>query len=227
MTFMKSRLLSFIAAFLLGSIHQAHSGIQSVRNESNKWESSIVSFEQNDRLHPPPARAILFIGSSTIVRWKSLESDFPGLPILNRGFGGSEISDINTYADRIVFHYAPPKIFFRAGSNDLHAGKSPRQVFDDFQQLASRVRAKLPETEFFYIALAPAIDRKSEAEVTRELNEMIRNSIKQLPHFHYIDAWSVTLDSSGNLRPELFQADKLHLNERGYKILADRVRPYL
>ena len=212
---------------VISPLVSARSAGAPVPDDPGKWESWIASFEQSDRLHPPPRNAVLFIGSSTVVLWKSLARDFPGVPIINRGFGGCEISDINRYADRIIFPYAPQKIFFRAGSNDLHAGKLPVQVFADFKKLAERIRTELPGTEFYYIALAPSISREKEAEATKKLNELIRDYVSRMPRFKYIDAWAVTLDASGKLRAELFLPDKLHLNQHGYMILADQLRPYL
>jgi lysophospholipase L1-like esterase len=43
----------------------------------------------------------------------------------------------------------------------------------------------------------------------------------------FVDAYDVSLTSDGQGRPELFIADKLHFNAHGYKLLAERVRPYL
>jgi hypothetical protein len=99
----------------------------------SKWEPAISAYEQADRTNPPPRNALLFIGSSTIVRWKSLAQDFPDQKVINRGFGGSEIGDSTHFADRIVFPYQPRKIFLRAGGNDLFAGKSVPEVFSDYQ----------------------------------------------------------------------------------------------
>ena len=37
---------------------------------------------------------ILFTGSSSIRFWATLKSDFPGHNVINRGFGGSEMTDL-------------------------------------------------------------------------------------------------------------------------------------
>ena len=51
--------------------------------------------------------------------WQTLEVDFPGLRVLNRGFGGSELSDVVQFADRIVLPYRPRVVIVYAGDNDL------------------------------------------------------------------------------------------------------------
>ncbi|MFZ9747828.1 MAG: hypothetical protein ACO3G4_14480, partial [Opitutaceae bacterium] len=58
-----------------------------------KWAASIDAFTRADATNPPPREAVLFVGSSSIVRWKSLARDFPDVPVINRGFGGSELAD--------------------------------------------------------------------------------------------------------------------------------------
>jgi lysophospholipase L1-like esterase len=50
---------------------------------------------------------------------------------------------------------------------------------------------------------------------------------RQTPHLKYIEASDFVLDADGKPRPELFRDDKLHFNAAGYKLLAERVRPYL
>ena len=65
------------------------------QQNSEKWESEIAAFEAGDRTNPPPRDCILFVGSSSIRMWSTLRHDFPGLPVVNRGFGGSQIADSN------------------------------------------------------------------------------------------------------------------------------------
>jgi len=42
--------------------------------------------------------------------------------VINRGFGGSEVRDSTYYANRVVVSYAPRRVFFYAGDNDLNSG---------------------------------------------------------------------------------------------------------
>src|SRR2546425_5649528 len=67
--------------------------------QTNKWAAEIQAFEASDRTNPPPKAPVVFVGSSSIRLWKTLAQDFPKHHVLNRGFGGSEISDSAYYAD--------------------------------------------------------------------------------------------------------------------------------
>ena len=71
-------------------------------HDSSNWENAIAACEASDRTNPPPKNAIGFVGNSTIVRWKSLAEDFSGLPVVNHGFGGSQLADSVNFAGRTV-----------------------------------------------------------------------------------------------------------------------------
>ena len=142
---MKPLRIISLAAALLVCLSRPAAGTETNHNFA-QWENEIAAFEQSDLTNPPPKGAVEFLGSSTIRRWTTLAQDFPGQPVYNRGFGGSEVADSTHFAPRIVFPYAPRMIIFRAGGNDLAAGKSPEQVFANFQEFVAAVHAKLPDT---------------------------------------------------------------------------------
>jgi lysophospholipase L1-like esterase len=147
--------------------------------------------------------------------------------VINRGFGGSQISDATQYADRIVIPYAPKAVLLRAGGNDINAGNSPEQVFADFQAFAAKVHAKLPETTIYYIALSPTVARWKNSDKEKSLNEMVKTFVAGNPKLKYIECWDMTLGPDGKPREELFVADKLHFNAEGNRLLAERIRPHL
>jgi len=197
------------------------------RSASEKWESEIAAFEQADRRAPPPSGGIVFVGSSTIRLWKSLADDFRDYPVINRGFGGSELADSVYFADRIVIPYKPRLVVLFAGTNDINAGRSPQQVCDDFKAFVAKVRAALPETRIAYLSISPAPVRWSQADRQQEANRLIQEVIRQGDNLDYIDEWSQFLGPDGKPREELFQPDRLHSNEAGYKLRAQIVRPHL
>ena len=216
----------FVAACALARAQSAQP-VQPVAHDFARWEKDVAAFEKADAGSPPPANALLFVGSSTIVRWTTLAQDYPNQPIINRGFGGNEIADSTHFADRIIFPYKPRMIFLRAGGNDIHAGKTPEQVFADFKDFVATVRTKLPTTDIVFISISPSIARWDERVANKELNKLVLNYAKHTPHVKYIDTYDLPLDKKGQPRPELFVADKLHFSPEGYKLLIARVRPYI
>lgn len=192
-----------------------------------RWEKEIAAFEEADRKEMPPKGGSLFIGSSTIRLWKTLAQDFPEHKVINRGFGGSEIVDSTHFADRIIFPYEPRQVFLRAGGNDIHNGKVPREVAADFEEFVRTVHAKLPHTEILYIGVSPAPSRWGETDKYRDLNERIRKLALDMPRVGYVDNFEIGITVEGRPRYNVFVCDMLHFNADGYKLLADRVRPFL
>src|ERR1043165_2122749 len=191
---------------------------QSVRPTSASWEKEIAAFEARDKTGPPPQNGILFIGSSSIRMWTSLENDFPTLPVYNRGFGGSQIIDSVYYADRIVLPYRPRRIVLYAGGNDISAGKSAEQVFRDFQLFVATVRARLPKTEITYVSIAPNPSRWSQIDRIREANRLIRQYTQRTRRLSFVDVHSHMLNEQGTPKEGIYLPDNLHMNEKGYAI---------
>ena len=153
-----------------------------------KWEKPISQYEAADMKNPPAKGCTVFIGSSTIGRWKTLKEDFPGVDVINRGFGGSEIIDAahfrRPHRDSIRTQGRLPP----AGGNDIHAGKSAEQVFDDFKQFVDVIHAKLPDTKIFFIGLCPAPSRAKDAPANYRLNDLVQAYTKDAKNVEYIDA---------------------------------------
>ncbi|HEV3163721.1 MAG TPA: GDSL-type esterase/lipase family protein [Isosphaeraceae bacterium] len=192
-----------------------------------RWEKEVAAYEADDAKSPPPKGGILFIGSSTIRLWKTLAEDYPDLKVVNRGFGGTEIVDSTHFADRLIFPHEPKQIFLRAGGNDIHAGRTPRQVAADFAEFVRVVHARLPNTEILYISVSPAPSRWGESDKYRELNRLIREMALEMPRVGFVDTFDMVLAPDGQARPELFVKDRLHFSPEGYKLLRERVRPFL
>ena len=158
--------------------------------------------------------------------WKT-DKWFPDARVLNRGFGGSQISDVNRYADRIVLNYRPRVIVFYAGDNDVAQGKSAERVFEDFKAFADRVAERLPETHLVYLPIKPSPSRWTRWPTAREANAKVAEYLQSRPQFHYADIATPMLDKDGQPRAELFVADRLHLNEDGYKLWTVIVQPLI
>ena len=188
------------------------------QNKTNAFEKDILAFEASDKTNPPPKKAMLFIGSSSIRMWKSLAQDFPEHRVISRGFGGSQIADSVYYAERIIIPYEPRVIVFYAGGNDINAGKSAEIVFDDFKHFVSKVREKLPTTHIAYISIAPNPARWAQIDRIREANRLIRDYTAHETRLSFIDMHPHMLGDDGQPKPDIYLADKLHMNEKGYAI---------
>jgi lysophospholipase L1-like esterase len=191
-----------------------------------RWEKAIAAFERRDAKSPPPKNAILFAGSSSIVKW-DLKRSFPKLTTINRGFGGSQITDSVHFADRIILKHKPKTVVFYAGDNDVAAGKSPERVAADFRRFVQTIHKSLPRTRVLFIAIKPSLRRWKLVEKMRQANRLIAKQCAANDRLTYIDVDAPMLGKDGKPRSELFVKDGLHLSPAGYAVWAKALRPNL
>ena len=221
------KLRALLIGFCCLIICAAAVSAQQTSASPNRWEADIKKFEEADRQNPPAKSAVVFVGSSSIRMWKDLAEDFPDTKVINRGFGGSQLADSTYYADRIVIPYQPRMVVLYAGDNDLAAGKTPQQVFEDYKAFVSRVREKLPNAKIAFISIKPSLARVKLMEQMRATNELIRGYAAAGKNLVFIDVFPPMLNQAGQPRPELFIQDGLHMNREGYDIWRKVVAPYL
>jgi lysophospholipase L1-like esterase len=213
---LRVRPLPFVLLVLLCAFSWPSSATAQTKDSPARFEKEIAAFEDYDHKNSPPQSPILFVGSSTIRLWQTADA-FPELPVVNRGFGGSSIDDVNHFADRIVFKYRPRLIVFYSGDNDIAAGRTPDHVFADFETFANAVRERLPETRIIYLAIKPSIARwklwPRMQEVNSRVNDLAQQKERQII---YIDTAPALLGPDGQPSKELFRDDGLHMNAIGY-----------
>lgn len=196
------------------------------RQDSGKWEAEISAFEAGDRTNPPPKNCIVFVGSSSIRFWSSLKTDFPGFPVVNRGFGGSELADSVNLAERLIIPYQPRQVVVYAGGNDLAGGKEPEIVFGDFVALVNKIHQHLPDAHVDFIACAPNPKRWAIVEKVRKLNSLVAAYCRE-NQLGFIDVFPLMLGGDGQPKPDIFREDRLHMNAKGYALWKDAVAPHL
>lgn len=195
--------------------------------EATRFEPDIAAFEARDALAPPPRDAILFIGSSSIRFWQTLDADFPDRVTVNRGFGGSLLPDATRFAGRVIVPYRPSAIVLYAGDNDLNEGHSPERVADDFRAFVARVRRDLPDVPIVYLAIKPSPARAALLPLVRDANARIATIATSMRAVTFVDVASPMLDDAGVPRAELFGPDALHMNAAGYALWRRLLAPVL
>jgi lysophospholipase L1-like esterase len=191
-----------------------------------EWQSEIAVFAAIDRLAPPPVDAALFVGSSSIRLWHTLAADFPDVPTINRGFGGSEIADSVYFAEQLVAPYRPRAIVMYAGGNDLADGKSPEQVRDAFRAFVAQARRWAGEVPFAYLSIKPNLSRRRQLPLIRRANALIRACADERG-VDFLDIHAPMLGADGEADPRWFDDDGLHLNAEGYALWTGVVRDWM
>jgi lysophospholipase L1-like esterase len=191
-----------------------------------RFQKEIRRFSWQDAKNSYPEQAILFIGSSSVYAWKTAQA-FPRLPVINRGFGGSQISDLNYYFEVVVSRYHPAKIVCYCGENDIAENKEKGQILTDFKDFSSRIRKVLPETELIFLAIKPNPLRWNMWQKMAEMNRVIKDYCEGSDLCIFLDTATPLLNTGGQPDKRLFAGDGLHLNEAGYAIWNQILTPYL
>lgn len=197
------------------------------QNKPAFWDD-VQTIKKYDQMYKPPVKPILFVGSSSIRKWDDLTQVFAKYNVLNRGIGGAVTNDITFYLKDVVFPYHPRQIVLYVGENDLPNEKTtPDSVLNRTITLYKSIRATLPNTPILYISIKPSPSRAAFKEKAIAANALIKAFLSKEANTKFIDVYSLMLTKKGDLRPELFVEDMLHMNAAGYAIWKKAVEPHL
>ncbi|MGI9232240.1 MAG: SGNH/GDSL hydrolase family protein [Woeseiaceae bacterium] len=211
----------FVATF---SLSQAV-GAESPDPDPGRFAKSIETFVAWDSKNSFAEHGILFVGSSSVRLWPTAMA-FPGKPVINRGFGGSELSDVIHYYEQVIKPYSPSKIFLYVGDNDIAGGKTAEQVFEDYKELVELLRADLPDSRLVFISIKPSKDRWEKWPIMADANSMVYEYAARHPKLAYADLATPLLDDNAEPK-DVFVDDGLHLNEEGYRLWQEALAPFL
>lgn len=209
-----SLLFSFILSFSL------------LAQDPLRFEQEVKTLIEADSLIDN-THLILFTGSSSIRMWQDLKSDFPLHPVLNRGFGGSEMTDLLYYVEPLILAYKPDKIFIYEGDNDINSGKSTEAILKTAEQLLAKIRESLPSAEIIFISPKPSIARWHLKAEYEEFNSALKLWVANQEDVQFADVWTPMFDASGKVMDDIFLSDNLHLNKKGYAIWTKVIKEFI
>ncbi|HYF34173.1 MAG TPA: GDSL-type esterase/lipase family protein [Prosthecobacter sp.] len=182
------------------------------RPDPQRFAKEIAAFAAQ----PPVKGGIVFTGSSSIRLWTTLKEDFPGLPVLNRGFGGSVANDLIVHADTVVFRHRPKLLVVYTGSNDINAKLTTQEAFADYTRFLNLVHEKLPKTRVIITSVKIGEKRAAQIPQVHELNRFLKAWSAGRKWTRYVDCTTYLADASGKPIREYYRDDLLHLSPAGY-----------
>lgn len=193
-----------------------------------RFEEELAKFK-GDEATVDQERLILFTGSSSIRLWVEFESYFPDHNVINRGFGGSETSDLIYHAQELIFKYEPDQIFIYEGDNDINSGEKPKAIIKEMKQLLNMIEKNTPHPDkpIVLISAKPSPSRIHLKKQYLAYNRMLRKLSQKHPNWYFADVWTPMFNEDGTLKEELFIEDQLHMNKQGYDLWIEVIRPLL
>ncbi|MDI9872660.1 hypothetical protein [Flectobacillus roseus] len=218
---------------LVSTPNSCYSGDKFIPNYNlSRFENDITNLEQIDieEKNLFISNPIIFVGSSTIKIWNTfLKTDFPNLPVIGHGFGGSTFPELIYYRERLITRYNPKSVVIYC-ENDLFTGqnKTEEQVLADICYLVTDLHQLLPKTKFFLVSLKNSPARIQSISSFNRINKAMEIFCQTRSYTKYIDityamykADKLTLDES------IFQSDGLHMNYNGYIRWKNIIKPIL
>ncbi|MBU4537611.1 MAG: GDSL-type esterase/lipase family protein [Weeksellaceae bacterium] len=200
-------------------------------NAQNKpafWDD-IQHFKHFNKENPPPKNAVLLVGSSSFTMWKDVDAYFPDKVIVNRGFGGSSLYDLNFYSEELLKPYSPKQIIIYCGENDFAGNEKlkPREVFNRFKHFYAEIRKYYPEIPVAYVSIKLSPSRENLWPQFIATNSLIKKFMDRKENAEYIDITKAMNGPDGKIRKDLFLEDMLHMKPEGYQIWKKVMEPYL
>jgi lysophospholipase L1-like esterase len=195
--------------------------------ERKRFDREIRTFRMMDRMRMPDPGGVLFIGSSSIRMWNSVQEDFPEINVIHRGFGGSTSADALYYMDHIVLPYKPSVIVYYEGDNDIPGGMSFEEIIENMKDFIERARKQNPEIQLYLLSPKPSPGRAHLWDKYLELHRRMIELTNEYSSVYFVDVSSDMFGPDGSLRKDLFLEDGIHMNDKGYEIWKNILREEL
>jgi lysophospholipase L1-like esterase len=194
-------------------------------SEPLRMSQDIASFEEKDRVEPPPEGGLLLSGASTMRLWKSAPQDFAPMPLINRGFGGSYTTEVLGYMERITLPYRPRVVVLHCGSNDINAGDSAERVVARVEAYLAGLRKVCPDAALVILATTHAPSRRAKWDEMRKADAGFRRIAAATKATPFVDINEALNFPGDEPRPGMYLKDDLHPTEAGYAAMLKVVRP--
>lgn len=201
--------LRLFLVFLAGATFAADA---SPRPNPARFAKDIAAFAA-DR---PEQGGIVFTGSSSVRLWTDLKRDFPDLPVLNRGFGGSVANDLSVHFETVIARHAPKLLVTYTGSNDLNAKLTPDEALADYTAFLDTFHARFPKARVILTSVKIGEKRLAQIPLVHELNRKLQAWTEGRDWVRYLDCDSYLADAKGRPIRKFYRDDLLHLSEEGY-----------
>lgn len=193
------------------------------RPDPQRFAGEISAFAKQE----PEKGGIVFTGSSSIRLWKSLKEDFPGLPVVNRGFGGAVSNDLVAYFDTVVARHEPKLIVAYSGGNDIDKHLTVQEALDDYARFLSMAHERFPKARVILNSVKIAPTRALQIPQVKELNQRLQAWATGKDWLRFLDSTNYLADSQGQPVPAYYVGDNLHLNAVGYARWQEILDPVL
>lgn len=202
-------------------------GVNQLFAQANRFDQEVESISHKIDSIGWSKGEVVFTGSSSVRMWKNLQEQFPDVPIINTGFGGSTALDLSEQLFPLVLRLEPSKVFIYEGDNDINGGNTAAEIMATLDDIVTRIQKQLPNTTVNLISAKPSPSRWELKNSYLVLNDLMRQYCTTHDNVNFVNVWDIMLDKSGVPRADIFIGDNLHMNEKGYDLWKEIFTPFL
>ena len=219
-------LLQSMEHWLYTQLKRGNGSTSSTTTGPWKYASDFAIFDSLNKVEQHSDSALLFFGSSYIRLWQNIKNDLAYADIIHRGFGGSNLTDVAFYINKILASHQPKGIFFYVGNDivDSEKDKDPEQVLELFKFIVQEIRVKYPFIPITWLKISPSAKRWKVWDKVQEANLLIERFCQSQPHLYTLTFQDYFIGADGLPIADLYRDDKLHYNEQGYKIWGNAIK---
>lgn len=173
--------------------------------------------------------SIVFAGDSLTGNWKTLNKDFAGVHVANRGIGGDVSRGLLFRFEEDVLALHPKAIVILIGINDLTARQPATATLANIRSMLEMKRAQQPEVPVVLCTVPPSANPKApiDERQRRFLNQGLRQLAKENQRVSLVDLYAAMSTTDGTPDLRYFQPDQLHFSAAGQERWQQVLEPTL
>jgi lysophospholipase L1-like esterase len=175
---------------------------------------------------------VIFFGDSITQGWGGEGKEvwaqrYAPLGAVNFGIGGDSTRQVLWRIENGEIEGLSPRlIVLKIGTNNLYGdfnAGSDEEIAAGITKIVTTLRQKLPQTKILLLGLLPRQNTWFSGR-TAKINSIIAK-LDDGKSVRFLDMSSQFQTETGKVKPELYNADQLHLVKKGYELWADTMQP--
>lgn len=208
--------------------HIRSNHLESYVERALKWDKEVATLAANNATEGSED-SILFLGSSSIRLWNTIEQDISPWKPVRRGYGGSKFCDVALYTPQLIrgLKYQAAAIFVANDITGSELDKTPEEIARLAKVVINSIRSERPDAPVLLISITATPSRFKHWSRIEQANRALEKLSSEFKNVSFLETQSSYLTSEGQPKPEYFVKDMLHQNSDGYRVWGGLVRKKL
>ncbi len=214
---------------LLANIVASSIGTVDIDNYLNHYAERIQEFESEK---PIGKKDIVFLGNSLTENGGDWAKRLGIKHVRNRGIIGDNTEGVWKRLESIT-KGTPKQILITIGINDISQGLNLYTLLENTERIIQKIQQDSPQTLISIQSLLPINEdklwyrlMKGKSKIIEEYNVLLQNLASRY-QLAFINSYPIFLEEGSNQLKAHLTGDGLHINDEGYQLWSQFLKPYL